>query len=93
MSVGSIVSVIAADVGGQPPLHEGAENLRGRGFQNEMEMVGHQTETEDFHGVLSLCDDEQVKPIPIVKTKNRVAFGVKKPALVLFLNLPSVFLR
>lgn len=46
MAVASVMPVIAAYVGGLPPMHEWAESVVGRGLQYDVEMVRHQAETQ-----------------------------------------------
>lgn len=61
MAMTAIVSMIAADMTGHPPLHEGAKGgVRDR-LNDEMKMIRHQTESKEFDGMLGFCRGEQVE--------------------------------
>ena len=60
MPVATVVPMIAADVAGHPPLHEQAECRVGGRLHDQVEMIGHEAEANDFDRVLRFCRGEQV---------------------------------
>ena len=52
--------MIAADVAGHPPLHEWAECRVGGRLHDQVEMIGHEAEANNFDRVLRFCRGEQV---------------------------------
>lgn len=66
MTMAVIVLMIATHVAGEPPLHERTEGIWSRGLQDEMEMVGHEAEAENFDRIAGLRVREQVEESAIV---------------------------
>jgi hypothetical protein len=52
MSMTTVVPMVATDMAGHPPLHEGTEGRVTGRLQNKMKMIGHQTEGEHLHWML-----------------------------------------
>lgn len=57
----AVVPMIAADMAGHPPLHEGTEGRMGGGLQDQMKMIWHQTETKDLDRMSGFRYGEQVE--------------------------------
>lgn len=66
VAVATIVPMVAAHVTGEPPLHERTEGIWSRGLQDEMEMVGHEAEAENFDRIAGFRVSEQVEEGAIV---------------------------
>ena len=66
MAVAAVVPVIAADVTRQPPLHQPTEGVAARRFQDEMKMIGHQAEAQDFDRIFGFGDGQQVEKGAVV---------------------------
>ena len=66
MPMTAVVPMIAADMTGHPPLHEGAQR-RGRGrLHHEMNMIRHQTEAQERDGMRGVRRGEQVEEGDVV---------------------------
>lgn len=61
-----VVPMVAANVAGEPPLHDRAEGGRGFRLQDEVEVVRHHAEAEQRDGELLLRAGEQVAEGPVV---------------------------
>ena len=61
MAMTPVMPMIATDVTGHPPLHEGTEAISGDGRDHEMKMVGHHAETQDVDRMLGFGHAEQLK--------------------------------
>lgn len=61
-----IMPVIAADMAGQPPLHERAEGFGSGGLKHKVEMVGHEAEAEELDWMFGFGDGEQVEEGAII---------------------------
>jgi len=69
-----VMLMIAPDVIGHPPLHEGIEFFTGSGRDHEMEMVGHQAEAENLNGMPGFGLAEYIKKglvVPILSENGR----------------------
>ena len=66
MAAGSVNAVVAAHMTSEKPLHKGAECETGFGLQNEVEVVGHETEGEGFYREFGFCLGEQVDKSEVV---------------------------
>ena len=66
MAVAAIVPMVAAHMTGEPPVHERAEGVRGRGLKHKMEVVGHEAEAEELDGIAGFGVSEQVEEGSIV---------------------------
>lgn len=66
MPVTVVVPMVAADVGGHPPLHERAEGSVGGRLHDQVEMIGHEADAEEFDGVFGFCRGEQVEKCGVV---------------------------
>jgi len=66
MPVATVVPMVATDMTGQPPLHEGTERALGGGLDDEMKMVGHQTESEQLDGMFRFRGGKQVETCGVV---------------------------
>ena len=66
MPVATVVPMIAADVAGHPPLHERAEGSVGGRLHDQVEMIGHEADAEEFDGVFGFCRGEQVEKCGVV---------------------------
>lgn len=61
MAMTAVVPMIAPDMTGHPPLHEGTERARGGGLHDEVKMIGHQADAEELDGVGGFRGGEQVE--------------------------------
>ena len=61
MPMTAVVPMIAADMTGHPPLHEGAERGFRQRLHDEMKMIRHQTEAQECDGILGFRRGEQVE--------------------------------
>ena len=61
MPMTAVVPMIAADMTGHPPLHEGAERGFRQRLHDEMKMIRHQTEAQECDGMFGFRCGEQVK--------------------------------
>ena len=61
MPLAAVVPMVAADMAGHPPLHEGTEGIRMHGLQHRMKMVRHQAKAKYLDGILALGRDEQIE--------------------------------
>ena len=66
MSMTAVVPMIAADMTGHPPLHEGAERGFRHRLHDEMKMIRHQTEAQEFDGMFGFRSGEQVEEGDVV---------------------------
>ena len=66
MPMTAVVPMIAADMTGHPPLHEGAERGVRHRLHDEMKMIRHQTEAQEFDGILGFGSGEQVETRGVV---------------------------
>ena len=57
----AVVPMIAADMTGHPPLHEGTERSFRHRLHDEMNMIWHQTEAKECDGMLGFRRGEQVE--------------------------------
>lgn len=64
-----VVPMIASHMAGHPPLHKRAERCAPGGLEDEMEMIGHQAEGENFNGMSGFGRGEQVQEGPIVSIR------------------------
>ena len=61
MTMSPVMLMVAADVTGQPPLHEVAQRGLCPGLHDEMKMIGHETERKHVDGELRFCHGEQLE--------------------------------
>jgi hypothetical protein len=66
MAMTSVMAMVAADVAGHPPLHEGAQGGVGGWLDDQVEMIGHQADAEDFYRVVGFRHGEQVEKRQVV---------------------------
>lgn len=66
MTTTSVMAMVTTNMTGHPPLHEGTEGSLGGGLDDEMKMIGHQTEAEDAYGKFSLRHLQQVEERRVV---------------------------
>ena len=66
MPVTSVMPMIATDMTGHPPLHKRAEGGLSGWLHDQMEMIGHQAETENLDGMSGLGRAEQIEEGGIV---------------------------
>jgi hypothetical protein len=66
--------VIAADMSRQGPLHKRAEGLRGFGLDYEVEVIGHQAETEEHHRMFGLSRGKEVEKGAVLRKGDRLLF-------------------
>ena len=66
VSMAMVMPVIAADMTGHPPLHEGTEGVGMSRLQHGMKMIRHQTKAKDFDGILAFGRDQQIQESPVV---------------------------
>lgn len=61
MSMTAVMPMVAADMTGHPPLHEGTQrSLCGR-LHDQMKMIGHEAEAKEFDRVFGFGRSEQVE--------------------------------
>ena len=61
MPMTAVMPMVAADMTGHPPLHEGAERGVRHRLHDEMNMIRHQTEAQEFDGMFGFRRGEQVE--------------------------------
>ncbi len=61
MAMTPVMPMIAADMTGHPPLHEGAERCLRDGLYDEMKMIRHQIEGQECDGMFGFGGGERVK--------------------------------
>ena len=66
MTMAPVMAMVAADVTRHPPLHERAECGVGGRLHDQVEMIGHEAEAEDFDRVLRFRGGKQVKERGVV---------------------------
>ena len=71
MPVTAVVPMIATDMTGHPPVHEGAEGRITDWLEYKMKMVGHHAKGEYLHGMSGSRGGEQLQKGSVV------AVGVK----------------
>ena len=52
MPMAPVMAMVAADVAGHPPLHERAKAGVASRLPDQVEMIGHEAETDDFDQAL-----------------------------------------
>ena len=57
----AVMPVVAADMTGHPPLHEGAQRSLCGGLHDEMKMIGHEAEAKEFDRVFGFRRGEEVE--------------------------------
>jgi protein-disulfide isomerase len=66
VSMTAVMPMVAADMTGHPPLHEGAQrSLCGR-LHDEMKMIGHEAEAKEFDRVFGFCRGQQIEACGVV---------------------------
>ena len=66
MPMASVVAMVAADMGGHPPLHEWAEGGVGGRLHDQMEMIGHEADGEELEGVFGFCRSEHIEERSVI---------------------------
>jgi len=66
MTMAPVMAMVAADVTRHPPLHERAECGVGGRLHDQVEMIGHEAEAEDFDRVLRFRGGKPVKERGVV---------------------------
>ena len=61
MPMTAVVPMIAPDMAGHPPVHEGAEGRLTDRLEHKMKMVGHHAKGEYLHGMLGFSGGEQLQ--------------------------------
>lgn len=66
MAMTVVVPMVAPYMAGHPPLHEWADCCATGGLEDEMEMIGHQAEGENLHGMPGFGSGEQIQEGAII---------------------------
>lgn len=61
MAMASVVAMVAANMTGHPPLHEGTEVVSGSGRDHEMKMIRHQADAENLEGMSGFRCTKQIE--------------------------------
>jgi hypothetical protein len=66
MPMTTVMPMVATDMAGHPPLHEGAQGCLSGWLYNQMEMVGHEADAEELHRIFGFCRSKQVEKHAVV---------------------------
>lgn len=61
MPMALVMAMVAANMAGHPPLHERAKGDVGGWLHDEVEMIGHEADAEEFDGVFGFRRGQQVE--------------------------------
>ena len=74
----AVMPMVAADMTGHPPLHEGAQRSPCGRLHDEMKMIGHEAEAKEFDRVFGFRRGEQVEEgrvVPLFVKHRRAAIA------------------
>jgi len=61
MPMAPVMPMVAPDVAGHPPLHEGTQGCSGGWRHDQMKVIRHETDAKELDGVIGFCTGEQVE--------------------------------
>ena len=66
MPTAPVMLMVAADVAGHPPLHEGTQRRVDGWLNDQMKVIRHETDAKELDGVFGFCNGEQVEKCGVV---------------------------